>query len=185
MSALIEVELKAWVDDPEAMEAKLQQAAEFKDEVHYADTYFTYAHTTGYQHQRFRLRESAGRAKVTAKVPLFAHLPGANREHEFEVSDPQAFQAFCQAFGFRVLIRKEKHARRFRPRKALPFPVTIELNQIPGLGCFLEVEALVDDPEKVGAAQALVQSIFQELGVPEAKMEPTPYTRLLYDRGRG
>lgn len=184
MAALIEVELKAWVDEPEAMLAKVRELAEFKDEVRYADTYWTYANTSGYQHQRFRLREYAGRARVTAKAPVLVELPGANREHEFEVSDPEAFQAFCRAFGFRVLIRKEKQARRFTPKEPLAFPLTIELNHIPGLGHFLEVEALIADPAQVGAAQALVQSIFERLKVPESKMEPTPYTRLLYDRGR-
>lgn len=182
MSTVIEVELKAWVDDPEAMSAKLERLAVPKDEVHYSDTYFTYAHTTGYQHQRFRLRESGGQATVTAKVPVAGQAAEALREHEFSVSDPAAFQAFCRAFGFRELIRKEKHARRFTLREPAPFPLTIELNRIPGLGWFLEVETLVEDPEKVPAARALVQSIFRRLEVPEAKLEPTPYTRLLYDR---
>lgn len=184
MSAQIEVELKAWVDDPEAMLMKIRELAELKEEVRYADTYWTYAHTQGYQHQRFRLREYPGHAQVTAKVPVSPENPGANREHEFEVSDPEAFQAFCRAFGFRVLIRKEKQARRFTLRERPAFPLTIELNYILGLGHFLEVEALVEDPAQVGAAQALVQTIFARMGVPDSKIEPTPYTRLLYDLGK-
>jgi len=29
-----------------------------------------------------------------------------------------------------------------------------------------------------------VQTIFARLGVPDSKIEPTPYTRLLYDLGK-
>jgi len=182
MTAPIEVEIKAWADDLPTLEARVRELADLVEEVKYADTYFTYANTSGYQHQRFRLREYPGHARVTAKVPVSASDPGANQEHEFEVSDPEAFHAFCRAFGFRVLLRKEKHCRRFCPRERGPGPLTIELNRIPGLGDFIEIEALVSRPEEVASAQALVLRTLTGLGVPPSRIEPKAYTRLLYDR---
>ena len=182
MSASIEVEIKAWADDRAELEARVRQLAEWVEEVRYRDTYFTYAHTPGYQHQRFRLREYGGRATVTAKVPVSPAAAGANQEHEFEVSNPEAFRAFCQAFGFRVLLCKEKHCRRYRLRRSADHPLHLELNFIPGLGDFIEVEALVESPEEAAAAQAEVQEVLARLGVPESRIEPTAYTRLLYDR---
>ena len=188
MTAPIEVEIKAWADDPAGsgtLESRVREIADPVDEVKYADTYFTYAHTQGYQHQRFRLREYPGHARVTAKVPVSASDPGANVEHEFEVSDPEAFRAFCRAFGFRVLLRKEKHCRRFSPRERGDYPLVIELNHIPGLGDFIEVEAMVNKPEEMPSAQALVLRTLTCLGVPPGRIEPIAYTRLLYDRQEG
>jgi len=182
MSAPIEVEIKAWADDRPALEVRVRKLAELVEEVKYADTYFTYASAQGYQHQRFRLREHDGRALVTAKVPVSPTEAGANLEHEFEVSNPEAFRAFCQAFGFRVLLRKEKHCRRYRLRRPADHPLHIELNFIPGLGDFIEVEALVQSPEEVAAAQAEVQEVLARLGILQTRIEPTAYTRLLYDR---
>lgn len=178
----IEVEIKAWADDLPALEARVRGIAECTGEVRYADTYFTYADTAGYQHQRFRLREFEGHFKVTAKVPVPGGEAEANEEHEFEVSDPEAFRAFCRAFGFRVLLRKEKHCRRFVPRERGDYPQTIELNHIPGLGDFIEVEAMVRKSEEVASAQALVLRTLARLGVPPGRIEPLAYTRLLYDR---
>ena len=110
----IEVELKARLDHPGQVEKEIIKKAKPVGEFIEEDIYFTFANTTGYQKQRFRLRRVQGKAIVTVKIEGEAE-PGveANQEFEFEVSDPQAFKVFCQEFGFRVLIEKKKRVKRF------------------------------------------------------------------------
>lgn len=182
MAAAIEVELKTRVDDPGALEARVRELADPADDFSYADEYFTFADAPGYQVQRFRLRQSGGRYVVTAKEPVAG--AGANREYEFEVSDPEAFRAFCRLFGFRELIRKEKRGRRYVLRGESP-PLSIELCHLPGLGDFLELEILVEIAAQVPAAEARLLALLDRLGVDRGRIEPAAYTRLLYNARRG
>jgi len=182
----IEVELKAWVDDLNSLEQKIKQKAEFVGEFIEEDIYFTFAHTKGYQKQRFRLRKVNDKAVVTVKIEGSAE-PGieANQEFEFEVSDPQAFKVFCREFGFRVLIEKRKKVKRYclkLPSDDIANEITIELNQVEHLGNFVELEILVDEPSKVNLASEHLKQLLSELGISPSQIEPRPYTELLYQK---
>jgi predicted adenylyl cyclase CyaB len=183
MGATIEVEKKARVADPPAVAAALLKLGRLEGEIDYRDLYFTRAEVEGYTPYRFRLRRTAGRAFVTYKE----RLPGgvdACREHEFEVSDPDAFIRLALLFGLRVMMTKEKRGRRFVVEAGavagLCRPVRAELVEIRGLGEFIEIEALVERPEEVAQAVAAVDALFRALGVPDTAFEPRPYTLMLY-----
>jgi len=180
----IEVELKAWVDEPEKVRRRVARLARFERELREHDLYFTFADTRGYQVQRFRLRTIRGKNMVTVKIPSGSRKGvEANREFEFEISDPAAFKVFCREFGFRVLIEKHKQVRRYYyrpPKKLFARPVTIDLNQVRHLGNFIEIETLVDSQNQIPKASKFLQSLLDILGVPRSKIEPTAYTELLY-----
>ncbi len=184
------MELKAWADDLNGLRKKVEKIAKLKEEIIQEDIYFAFANTKGYQKQRFRLRKCGMQSIVTVKLEGKA-CPGveANREFEFEVSDPEGFKVFCQQFGFRVLISKKKIVRKYlylpakkefyRPSKD---GVIIELNQVEGLGDFIEIEAMVDHPRQIRPASRFLKSLLKKLGVPASQIEPTPYTELLYKK---
>jgi adenylate cyclase class 2 len=191
-SGKIEVELKAWLESPEKIKRKLRKIARFEAEIKEEDIYFTFAHTSGYQWHRFRLRTIGRRSIVTVKVPNRpTSEPGAgieaNREYEFAVSNPEAFKVFCREFGFRVLIEKHKRVRRYllKPgRRLFAFPVHIELNHIENLGDFIELETLVEKEEQVPRASAFINSLLDTLGVPRSRIEPRAYTEMLYQQSQ-
>ncbi len=180
----IEVEIKAWLDDPAAIEQKLKDRAEFETELEYRDTYFTYAFTKGMIGHRFRLREGPGAALVTSKEKTIQSKVEINLESEFEVSSPEAFRVFVQRFGFRVMIEKVKRLRRYRLRPSGEggLDVAIELVEILGLGRFIEVEILLDNADGIGEAREMVRQVLEDLGIPEDRIEPQPYTHMLHQK---
>jgi len=182
----IEVELKARLKNPEQVEKEIIKKAKPVGEFIEEDIYFTFANTTGYQKQRFRLRRVQEKAIVTVKIEGKAE-PGveANQEFEFEVSDPEAFKVFCQEFGFRVLIEKKKKVKRFLfipPEDEFSEKITIELNQVENLGYFLELETLVENQNQILPASRYLKKLLQEFKIPLSQIESRPYTELLYEK---
>ena len=187
MSNAIEVELKARVSDLAAVEERLRGRARFLDEISYTDYYFTPAGTSGFSFHRFRLRQSEDRALVTFKEKLVGHERGVH-EHEFEVSDAEAFLDFARKFGFQLMLTKTKQGRRYRLDPAAgsnSLPATVELVRIGELGDFVEIEVMVFDPAVVPQAEARLKEVLHELGLPEAAIESRAYTKLLYDQKHG
>jgi predicted adenylyl cyclase CyaB len=190
--SMYEVEVKAHVKNPASLERRIRKISDYTESYTCKDTYFTFAGTTGYQDERFRLRlikeNTRGQVKavVTAKERKCLSVVDANLEHEFQVDDPEAFRRFAHLFGFRVLIEKVKEIKKFRYRphgvKNLPGVLSIELNRVKGLGWFVEVEALVEKSSQMKGARRVVLDILDELDVPRDMIESVPYTRLLYDK---
>jgi len=182
----IEVELKAWLDNPAKIKRKIEKLACCLEEIIEQDVYFTFAKTRGYQKKRFRLRRIGERAIVTVKVPAGSKSRiEANKEYEFEVSCPNAFHVFCEQFGFRVLIEKKKRVRRYiyHPAKnEFSNPVNIELNYVENLGNFIELETIVETKAELAKASKYLKSLLVQLGVPLEKIETTAYTELLYQK---
>ena len=178
----IEVEMKAWVKDLGQVEQKLGDRARRLDEISYADSYFTFPGIQGFSFHRFRLRETGKKAIVTVKEKV----PGQERgvsEFEFEVSDPAAFLEFARIFGFQFMLKKEKKGRRYLLEGGdadFQRGPVVELVRIEGLGDFVEIEIMVDAPEKIAKAEARILEIYQELAIPESAMEGRAYTLLLY-----
>jgi len=184
--SFFEVEIKARIKSPSEIERRVRRIAEHAESYTCHDTYFTFADTTGYQDQRFRLRRKKDQSVVTAKERKKLAGVEANLEHEFTVDDPDVFKEFARVFGFRVLIKKTKEVRKFRytspDMKSLPGTVSIELNNVKGLGHFIEIEALVKKAGEMKKAQAIILSILDRLEITRDQIELIPYTRLLYDK---
>ena len=185
-SGKIEVELKAWLDQPAKVTEKITELAKPLEEVTQEDKYYTFSNTKGYQNRRFRLRRIGKKTIVTVKIVSRNDLGiEANFEHEFEVSDPESFETFCKEFGFRLLIEKHKKVRRFafRPGKnQFDHPVTIELNHVADLGDFIELETIVDRENEISKANAFLKSLLDIIGVSRSKIELAAYTELLYKK---
>lgn len=181
----IEVEIKARTDDIDEVETKLRNMGSLLDEIDYKDTYFKPAGVDGYTSYRFRLRRSKETALVTAKEKIEQEGCDASREHEFEVSDPEAFENFVLLFGFKVMIEKSKKGRRWQLELAPGKSAVVELVSIEGLGKFVEIEIMVDDTSQVTAAADGIRELLNKLGIPESAIEERPYTFLLYELGYG
>lgn len=187
MARGIEVELKARVDDLGRVERLLAGKARPLDEIDYADTYFTFPGTTGFSFHRFRLRQYRDRALVTVKEKKPGEEGGV-RESEFEVSDPAAFLDFARVFGAEVMLKKRKSGKRFQfgggTEPGFARGPVIELVRIEGLGDFVEIEIMVDEPAQAARAQARIRELLDELGLPESAVEQRAYTFLLYEKNK-
>jgi len=110
-----------------------------------------------------------------------------NREVEFSVSDASAFLELARRIGCAVFSCKVKRGRRYRyerdTRYAERLPLVIEMSAIAGLGVFIEVECVVNDPALKEAAAREIRLFAASAGIGEDDIEATPYAKLLSDRG--
>lgn len=118
-----------------------------------------------------RLRTEAGRHVFTVKVPGDNELSCA--EHETEVADRDQMHAAVAAMGFTPTVRIVKTRRRSRWGE-----VSLCVDEVTGLGVFLELE-LMETLEASGVvAQAGLVDLVAELGVETERVEDT-YDSLL------
>ncbi|RME04755.1 MAG: class IV adenylate cyclase [Deltaproteobacteria bacterium] len=180
---MFEIEMKAHLDDPAEIREKLERIAAFTGKARKRDHYYA---PLGYTLDRidwandvpFRLRETGNHAFVTFKRKRRRAGLEINEEIEFEVSDPAAFDRFAHAIGFFPCITKEKISERFRRDD-----FTIELNEVKGLGWFLEIEYLSESPNDPERIRARIHEIFAMLGIPPEAIEPRYYVEMLREAG--
>ena len=171
----IEVELKAWVDDPATCQASLTEQASLVKNTHKHDIYFRPSNTPATGH--FRLRGEGSTFTVTTKVKQLVGGVEINDEIDFTISDPRAFCRFAERFGFEPFVVKHKTSQVYRAGRA-----TLELNEVEHLGFFIEIEILCDDAAQVETARQELAGWVDRLGIPPEAIEPTPYIRLIRER---
>jgi homotetrameric cytidine deaminase len=165
------IEFKARDPQPaRTLELALTLGAEDRGEIAQTDTYFTRAR---------------GRLKLREQEPGEAELiqyrrddtPGA-RESEYRrvpVADAAAVrEALDSALGTLVVVEK-------RRRLLLHDDVRIHLDQVVGLGSFLELEAVVAPESDLAAEQDKVSRLRAQLEVDENSLVPQSYSDLLLD----
>lgn len=172
-----EVELKARVTDPAAVEAQAARLGDFAGEVRKEDVYFrAVGDSSPLPAKRYRLRRSGERAVVTFKQAVQAGGVEVNDEVEFEVDDARAFFRFAHHLGFEPFVLKSKRTRLYRVGRA-----AIELNEVKHLGHFVEIEILCEAQSDVFAAQVEIHRLLTRLGLSEADLEPRRYITLIQE----
>jgi homotetrameric cytidine deaminase len=165
------IELKARDPQPaRTLELALALGAEDRGEIAQTDTYFSRARG------RLKLREQdPGDAELIQYRR--ANAPGA-RESEYRrvpVADAHALRgALDAALGTLVVVEK-------RRRLLLLENVRIHLDEVEGLGKFLELEAVAGAESDLAAEHDKVSRLRAELEVGEDSLVPQSYSDLLLD----
>jgi len=185
----LEVELKAHIADPLALQGRLEALAgisvalcELK-----SDTYLS-----------FKGKDTLFRMRVEQSGPSFAEMQGTlvftykdksrkegievNDEVEFTSSPDQAESAlaFFLSMGYEVYITKTKKGYRYTyPFSAFLPPLVIELVEVTGLGWFVEMECILEDERKVPQAKKALLNLLSLLGIKESAIEGEYYMQLL------
>lgn len=182
---MIEVELKAHVRDRAAVEAAVASFARLEGAVDKRDAYW---HGPDWRLNRgtrgFRLRSEREGTVVTFKTKRSEGGIEINRESEFEVSDPGVFAEFALRLGCERFYEKRKRGRVYKAGDGAG-GATIEIVEVEGLGCFIEIEVLLEDedPARVALAQGEIRSLLARSGVGEADIESRFYSELLMSAG--
>lgn len=170
-----EVELKAWLHQPEVVEAKAAQLGVFKEEIYKEDIYFRRCgDPASVPADRFRLRREGSRATANFKQEVIAGGVEVNDEVEFGVDNSHAFFQFAERFGFEPFVVKRKKSRVYRIERA-----SVELNEIEHLGRFIEIEILCDDESLVPVARTEIARLYHHLGLSPTDLEPRRYIELI------
>jgi adenylate cyclase class 2 len=132
--------------------------------------------------EALRIRQMGAENAITYKGPRLAGPTKTRPEHEVAfAAGPEAFETLHKVFvtlGFRPVAEVRK--------RRTPYHLTIQgrplevvLDQVDGLGAFVEVEAIAPDDADLPAAQAAVLELVRQLGL--ADYEPRSYLRMVLE----
>jgi adenylate cyclase class 2 len=179
---MVEIELKAWVDDPVSLESRLAAMGEFCGRSEKRDWYWSLpgADVQGGR-RKFRVRDEDGVQTVTFKDKTLSGSVEVNHEREFRVAPADAFIELMQRAGSLELSRKRKSSKKYRVGSCLVESVTIE-----GLGDFIEIEILTEEagPVAVDRAKSELLAVLDEAGIPRNALEARFYSDLLAEAER-
>lgn len=111
-------------------------------------------------------------ALITYKGPKEGTLAKSRREYETSVGDLAVMGAVLEALGFQPVRRVEKTRRELTAG-----PVTACLDEVTGLGAFLELEFLVETDQEAAAERLL--NLLDRLGVPRTNLTRQSYLEML------
>lgn len=178
---MVEVELKAHIDNFEVLARRLEDLAGKGSAYVKEDLYFSKEGGQGNKPvTAFRLRNENGRWIVTAKKKVIEEGIEVSRENEFEVSSSEEFLVFAQDLGYQVFIKKTKRGQAYSWG-----PIKAELSRVEHLGAYLELEILLpedcSEEEILGARENLMDAL-GVLGLSSEHLEPRPYTQMLMEK---
>ena len=174
---MVEVELKARIEDYEAVERRVASFARFIRKVNKSDSYW---HGPGWREQRgsrgFRVRSEGSSYVVTFKAKRVEGGFEVNQEREFEISDPSAFREFVRRVGSEPYYDKRKIGVAYEYEG-----MTLEILKIEGAGTFLEIERLLptDGETALETARNDLRRALTMAGVPESAIESRTYSELI------
>jgi homotetrameric cytidine deaminase len=165
------LELKARDADPRrSLERALAIGAEDRGEIAQRDTYF--AHARG----RLKLREqSPGATELIEYRRSDSTDPGPSEYRIAPVGDPEPLRdALDSALGTLVVVEK-------RRRLLVWDAVRIHLDEVEGLGSFLELEAVAEPGSDLGPEREKLERLRSELRIEDAALVAGSYSDLLLD----
>lgn len=174
---MIEVEAKLKIKNDD-VRSKITSIAKFIEKENKIDDYYTLEKKGKYPRKSLRVRRLNGEYQVNFKEKL-SYVKGvhAKNEVEFRVSDIEGFLQLIKNFGFRKWLTKEKTTELYLIKNNFH----IELNNVKGLGWFVEVEYLCDKKD-ISLARKEVVDVIKQLGASEKDIVKQGYTKLLWDK---
>lgn len=172
---MLEVEAKAPAG-PGTADA-LARRGEVVDEQVQEDVYYRHpARDLAATDEAVRIRRTGRGAAWTYKGPRRGGETKTRTEHETAVADPDAAAAILEALGFEPLppVRKERVVHDLGAW-------TATLDEVEGLGRYVEVERLVETEADVDALEADALELLEAVGAGEP--EPRSYLELVLEQG--
>jgi adenylate cyclase class 2 len=116
--------------------------------------------------EAFRLRRINGNAVITYKGPRQEGPIKVRTEIELPLAEDTDgdWLEILERLGFRRVHTIRKHRSLYLWPKAAQ-PLSVMLDEVDGLGFFVELEVIVDHPNQLAQAQASIQNVALELGL--------------------
>ncbi len=197
---MTELELKARIDDRQALVKKLSSFASRGQHVIRDDDYWG---KSADDRHKIRIRResflspdgSLAKTDILVTYKRKARIRGAdgveaeaNDEKECLVSDAQALEAFLSDTGYSVQLKKHKDVEDWLAE--LPanaggidgrLQATLEVCTVEKLGDFLEIEILAptEDEKVLASLQGELEILLEKSGIPKEKIENRYYSEML------
>ena len=176
---MIEVEVKGYADD--SVFERVREGFRLIRREYHEDTYYQHPcrdFSKTDEALRIRIRRFNGHfeAFITYKGPKLEESSKTRIEIEVPINDPDAHVRILEALGFREVLTVEKVREKYYVEKG----ITLALDEVEGLGKFVEVESLTDEEEKVPELVERLKQILREIGV--EMFERRSYLELILER---
>ncbi|BAA30938.1 class IV adenylate cyclase [Pyrococcus horikoshii] len=177
---MYEVELKGYAND-EIFE-KVRETFEFMRKEIHEDIYYQHPcrdFSKTDEALRIRIKRFNGHNEVflTYKGPKIDEKSKTRLEIEVEIQeDVDKYFELLDRLGFKEVLKVVKTREKYYVEKG----VTITLDEVEGLGKFIEIETLVKEKDEIPEAVEKLEKILRELGV--EKFERRSYLELLLEK---
>ncbi len=177
---MIEVEAKIRISNSKKVIKKIGAISKYQGTERKVDDYYTLEDLSHYPRKSLRIRKRGGFYEINFKHRL-SYINGVHvkKETEFRVSNIDGFLNLIRDFGFKKWLRKEKITKLYKIRDNFH----IEMNNVKGLGWFLEIEYLTDK-KRIEKARIEVLKFVRKLGFKEKDLISEGYTKMLWDKKR-
>jgi predicted adenylyl cyclase CyaB len=168
----LNVEIKARIDEPDLMEARIEAVAGAPVAVMRQEDVFFFI-----QRGRIKLRILApDHGELIFYDRLDELGPTPSHYHVAPTAEPEALRVtLAEALGIRGVVRKT--------RKLFQLGQTrIHLDQVDGLGSFLELEVVLEPGESVADGTRIAQALLEQFGLDEGSLVKGAYIDLLERR---
>ena len=171
-----EVEQKYRLQDLLLFEKSLKECGAVEEAIeHHADTYYDHpCRDFAATNEAFRIRRIGEVPMITYKGPKLPGTVKARREMEWRLDpgdrDGTQTAELLEHLGFKEVATVRKTRRPFCAHDATgPFGVVID--EVQGLGLFVEVEVMVESEDDIEQARAKIEVIAGQLGLqlPESR----------------
>ena len=180
---MIEVESKVNISERELREIRQEigKLGKFEKKEKKIDDYYTLENLKSYPKKSLRIRKQGKGYTVNFKQSI-SYEKGihAKKETEFHVDDVGGFLALIKDFGFKMWLRKEKESEVYHVHENLH----IEINNVKGLGWFLEIEYLAKDKKEIKKAEREIENLRKLLGINNKQIVKDGYTKQLWEKRR-
>lgn len=184
-----EVEQKFRIDDVQSVESALMRldAVPLDLSMLQSDHYLAHpCRDFAATNEAFRVRVEADRCFVTYKGPRLEGPAKTRLEIELAIGAGAASEAeslrLFEALGFVRTATVRKRRSSFAIPAADP-PILCTIDEVEGLGRFVEVEAIAEGPDDLDAARDAVIRVAAQLGLENP--EPRSYLRMLLESRAG
>lgn len=176
---MIEVELKGYADD--GIFERVRERYKLLRKEYHEDTYYQhpcrdFAKTD--EALRIRIRRFNGHFEsfITYKGPKIDEESKTRKEIEVELTDPDKHSRILENLGFVEVLTVTKKREKYYVEKG----VVITLDEVEGLGKFIEIEAMTEDRELVPRLVEKLRNVLIDLGV--RRFERRSYLELLLEK---
>jgi adenylate cyclase class 2 len=159
------IELKAHDPDPaRSLQLSLELGATEEGWLQQLDTYFRV------EHGRLKLREQDGAAELIQYQRADEAIERASKYQIVPIQDPDGLKdALAAALGILVAVEKSRHLLLWRN-------VRIHLDEVPGLGNFIELEAVADPASDLSREYENIAELREALGITDGRILAAGYS---------
>ncbi len=176
---MIEIELKGYANN--RIFEKVRERFEFMRKEMHEDIYYQHPcrdFSKTDEALRIRIKRFNGHfeAFLTYKGPKLDNMSKTRKEIEVPISDVDAYSDLLTSLGFKKVLTIVKVREKYYVEKG----VTITLDEVEGLGKFIEIEKLVKEEKDIKNEVKKLREILEGLGV--ERFERRSYLELLLEK---